>query len=120
MAISVARGRCEQRLSNICLVYVYAVSSSGVEPDLSGGLGAPATHTRDTLFDLERVTFPKVNIGDRSRCRLMPFGSRCQPTATRKDASVVGQGEGELGTHRKSSIPLGYRFVSILFPDTFL
>ena len=40
---SLARHRCEQRLSNICLVYVYAVSSSGVEPDLSGGLGAPAT-----------------------------------------------------------------------------
>ena len=49
-------------------------------------------HTRDTLLDLARVTFPKVNIGDRSRCRLMPFGTRCQRERTR---GVVGQGEGE-------------------------
>lgn len=41
--VGFTRGLCEKCLSNICLVYVYAVSSSGVEPDLSGGLGAPAT-----------------------------------------------------------------------------
>lgn len=72
-------------------------------------------HTRDTLLDLARVTFPKVNIGDRSRCRLMLFGSRCQP-ATRKDASVVGQGEGELAQVLDSIA--GYHLVRISFPDT--
>lgn len=82
-------GRCEQRFFEVCLVYVYAVSSSGVEPDLSGAPGAPATipatpySTWQSDFSEGKYSGPltvhsRRSAADASETR--KYGQHCSPT----------------------------------------